>query len=72
MKNGFNPTIGWTKEKFELFKQEYAKHRSNGPDYVFKFEGHEVLVQYAKYLIEYLEGQFNDKAHISDFINTDS
>lgn len=47
-------TINWTRPKLEQFRAEYSKHPDR--DATFMFEGHEFLVGYAKYLIEYLEG----------------
>lgn len=54
-------TIRWTPEMLARFKREYAKH-PDLPDATFTFDGNEYLVRYAKYLIEYLEMQFNPKA----------
>lgn len=56
-------TITWTKEKLKAFKKTLDA-QSNGveedsrPCEVFTFEGNKFLPSYAKYLIEYLEGQF--------------
>ena len=47
-------TIEWTRPSLERFKKEYNKHKDH-PEETFKFEGNEYLVNYAKYLIEYLE-----------------
>lgn len=54
-----SPVITWTPTKLKALKKEYEKF---GPDdhlQVFKFEGHDILVGYAKYLIEYLEMRFD-------------
>jgi hypothetical protein len=32
------------------------------PGQVFMFKGHEVLKEYAKYMIEYIEGKLNERA----------
>lgn len=48
------PTIHWTRPMLERFKKEYDKHK-DAPGSSFEFDGHVVLVGYAKYLIEYLE-----------------
>ena len=52
-----NEPIAWTPAKLTKFKRDYAKAITDGK-VTFMFEGHEVLVRYAKYLIEYLENRF--------------
>jgi hypothetical protein len=47
-------TITWTPEKLAAFKL-VAKVGERKNSETFLFEGHEFLVGYAKYLIEYLE-----------------
>lgn len=48
---------GWTRKSFEELKKEYEK-AVDAKDDVFLFQGQEILVSYAKYLIEYLDTQF--------------
>lgn len=49
-----------TRADFEELKAVYEKHKDQ-PDAVFEWRGHQFLVSYAKYLIEYLETQFGDQ-----------
>lgn len=49
--------VTFTREKFKKFKKAYnackqAQRQS------FTFEGHEVLADYARYMLEYLENEF--------------
>ena len=46
--------IEWNREKLERFKRVYRKSGAGGRQ-VFEFEGYEFVLDYAKYLIEYLE-----------------
>jgi len=48
------PNITWDKAKLARFKLAYAEHKGDSAN-VFSFEGHQFVVGYAKYLIEYLE-----------------
>jgi len=48
--------IDFNKAKLERFKKIYAKYAQD-KDATFIFEGHEFLVNYAKYMIEYLESR---------------
>lgn len=50
--------IEFTREKLEQFKRELKTAKKNG-EQMFIFEGHEVLVTYGEYLIQYLETKFN-------------
>lgn len=50
--------IQFTPEKFKAFKKLYEKTAANQ---TFMFEGREVLKEYAKYVIEYLELKFDLK-----------
>ena len=50
-------TINFTKEKLNKFKREHSKAREKGKE-VFIFDGNEYLLNYATYLIEYLEDKF--------------
>lgn len=43
--------------KLSKLKKQYKSAKDGGKD-TFMFEGHELDVGYAKYLIEYLETQF--------------
>lgn len=49
--------IEFTREKYLKLKREYNKAVAQGKSR-FDFEGHPVLVAYAKYLIQYLEMKF--------------
>ena len=49
-------TITWTPQKLQRFKRHYKIACDNNQSQ-FHFEGHDFLCSYAKYLIEYLEGQ---------------
>ena len=46
-----------TYEKFQEFKKLYEKAKAQSKE-SFIFEGQEILVSYAKYVIEYLETKF--------------
>ena len=48
----------FTKEKLSELKKQYNVAVQNNQE-VFIFDGSELLVSYAKYLIQYLESQFN-------------
>lgn len=50
------PVINWTRPMLERFKVAYAEAAKAGKDAVFNFDGHDFVVGYAKYLIEYLDG----------------
>jgi hypothetical protein len=54
-------TVSFDKDKLELFKAKYEESKGRGANHVFKFESDEYLVSYAKYLIEYLEGEVGEK-----------
>jgi len=43
---------------YQRLKKEYQRSVENNVE-VFVFEGHELLTEYAKYLIEYLTTKFN-------------
>lgn len=47
-----------TKQSLKKLKSEYEKAVKDEKE-SFIFEGHELLVSYAKYLIEYAETQLN-------------
>ena len=46
--------ITWDRSLLEKFKKKYY-YTVNGGAESFKFQGHEFLVAYAKYLIQYLD-----------------
>lgn len=50
-------TIEFTREKMQALRKEYNRAVRDGKD-VFIFEGHELLVSYAKYVLEYLSTLF--------------
>jgi len=50
----------FTEESFEKFKSLY-KESNEKQLKRFNFEGHEVVTLYAKYVIEYVEYQTNNK-----------
>ena len=47
-----------TREDIKKLKKKIDKTEKGG---VFKYRGHEFLREYAEYLLEYLEGQFERK-----------
>lgn len=49
-----------TFDRATLERLRAAYHAARGQDQ-FEFDGHVLLTSYAKYLIEYLEGKFNDR-----------
>lgn len=51
--------IMFNREKLPVFKAAYAKAVAAG-DKSFVFEGHDLLVTYASYVIELLEMEFKD------------
>lgn len=57
--------IAFNKAKLKELKRLYNIALKEGAE-SFKYEGHEILTSYAKYLIEYLTGRLND-----DAINTE-
>ncbi|MFA6971809.1 MAG: hypothetical protein WC208_10460 [Gallionella sp.] len=50
-------TLKFTPAKLKKLKKEYEACNSG----TFSFEGHILVKEYAKYLIEYLEGEFKRK-----------
>ena len=54
-------TITWDAEKLAAFKDEWQKAHDNEQEQ-FEFEGHQILVSYGRYLIEYLEYLFGEEA----------
>lgn len=58
-----DPEITWDRAKLERFRLAYNKARRLPTiDDVFKFEGHEFVVSYARYLIQYLDSVFAERA----------
>jgi hypothetical protein len=52
-------SITWTPDMLARFKPVYKRAlKEQGKDATFEFDGHQFLVAYAGYLIEYLEGAF--------------
>ena len=52
-------TIKFDKEKYLYFISDYETARINKQEN-FIFEGHELYIEYAKYMIEYLKDKFKD------------
>jgi len=50
--------INFDLQTYGRLKKEYQRSVDNNIE-VFVFEGHELLTEYAKYLIEYLTTKFN-------------
>jgi hypothetical protein len=50
--------IQWSPEKLQKLKVAYCAAKDQGKK-SFLFNGDEFVVDYAKYLIEYLEGEFS-------------
>ena len=51
--------VEWNKPKLKRFKKAYQQELLtyvSGTERVFTFEGNEFVIDYAKYLIQYLEG----------------
>jgi hypothetical protein len=53
-------SIEWTRPKLEEFKQAYEAAQHADAE-AFRFEGHDIVTVYAKYLIEYLESQLGER-----------
>lgn len=51
--------VEWDKVKLEKFKAAYERAKLNPLTDVFSFDGHEFVLGYAKYLVQYLEEKFN-------------
>lgn len=54
-----NHLVNWDRQKLERFKKAYDDTKGFEPAYVFKFDDHDYVKSYAKYLIEYLETQLS-------------
>lgn len=59
---GARPVITWTPSMLKRFKRAYETQCIKCGHTSFWFEHHEFLSAYAKYLIEFLEGQFKGVA----------
>jgi hypothetical protein len=53
-------TITVSEADLKTLKMDYRKALDSGAE-SFRFKGKEVLTSYAKYMIEYLEGEFGKK-----------
>lgn len=51
--------VSWNRPMLERMKKRYSKAVERGEE-VFRFDGHEYVRDYAKYLIEYLESVLPD------------
>jgi hypothetical protein len=51
------PYITFTLENYEALQRAYTKAKKQGLE-EFTFEGHRLVTNYAKYLLEYLKQQF--------------
>lgn len=51
--------VNFTTSKFKLFRDAYEQALVNGQER-FRFEGDEYVMDYAKYLIEYLSEKFEE------------
>jgi len=50
-------TLSFDKVTYQRLKKEYQRSVDNNVK-VFVFDGHELLTNYAKYMIEYLKSKF--------------
>jgi hypothetical protein len=50
--------ITFDQPTYQKLKTEYSKAKSDNIE-IFVFQGHELLTDYAKYLLEYLESKMN-------------
>jgi hypothetical protein len=50
----------WTRDDLKKLKELYAKAVKDGVE-IFKFQGNDLLVTYAKYLIEHLDSTFKGR-----------
>ena len=54
-------TIAWDRAKLERFRKAY-KDALEKPGDVFAFDGHQFVASYARYLIQYLDSVFAERA----------
>jgi hypothetical protein len=59
-----SPSIKFTPELLRKLKEQYRKAREEHLEQ-FKFEGHDLLTDYAKYLIMYVEMQLASKQRVN-------
>ena len=58
MDNNQGNAINWTRPLLERFKKAYKEANDRNAE-TFVFDGHGFLVGYAKYLIEFLDGDLS-------------
>lgn len=58
-------TITFTRAKLDELKNAYAMAKRRGADQ-FELDGHPLIMAYAKYLIEYLEQNFNNHKKVDN------
>jgi hypothetical protein len=51
--------ISFDRAKRDALRDAYEAAKAAGQE-VFQFDGHDILVSYAKYLLEYLDGRFGN------------
>lgn len=63
-----DPTVMWDRPKLEELKKARTAAVEKGLE-TFEFEGHEIVVTYARYLIEYLDHRLkpSPQPHSSTF-----
>jgi hypothetical protein len=54
------PTINFDKPKVERLRTAVAAAKSEGQTQ-FTFDGHDLIVSYATYMLEYLDTKFSDR-----------
>lgn len=52
--------ISFDKNKYNKLLKSYHRAKDSGVE-TFEFEGHEIVVGYAKYLLEYLETRLGSR-----------
>jgi hypothetical protein len=57
-------TITFDRRKVEQFRKAYNRARTAG-ETQFVFDGHDFLVSYARYMLEYLTLQMGGEHHVS-------
>lgn len=55
--------VSINEQELKTLKKDYNKAIEDGKQ-SFTFKGREVLVSYAKYMIEYLEGEFKKRRNV--------
>jgi hypothetical protein len=51
-------TVSWSPTDFKYFKRAYTRAVNGGAEQ-FKFQGNDFVTGYAKYLIQYLESNYD-------------